>query len=91
MINYDIILEFTEGENNALGEFVHVKIFANGKSVCDELLDTVLKSGSIVLPENFLSGKTMDLKIIYYINEDVGNEAENATADFELLITASNE
>ena len=45
----------------------------------------------IVLPVDFDEGENTELKIVYYLPLDVGNEAKNAEAVFELLLTASNE
>ena len=41
--------------------------------------------------KDFRENKNTELKVIYYLPLDVGNEAKNAEAIFELQLTASNE
>jgi hypothetical protein len=89
--SYDITLGFREIEESALKDFAYVKIIANGETVCDELLATVLEGDNIVLPVDFTENKNTDLTIVYYLPIEVGNEAKNAEAIFELLLTAINE
>lgn len=88
---YDLSLDFVEIEEKTLKNFARVKIVANGEVVCDELLATVFEDENIVLPVDFTEGKNTELKIVYYLPLEVGNEAKNAEAVFELLLTASNE
>jgi hypothetical protein len=87
----NLLLDFVETEEKTLKNFARVKIITNGEIVCDELLATVFEKDKIVLPVDFSEGKNTNLKIVYYLPIDVGNEAKNAEAIFELLLTASNE
>ena len=68
-----------------------MKIVANGEVISDELLADAFEKEKIVLPVDFDEGENTELKIVYYLPLDVGNEAKNAEAVFELLLTASNE
>ncbi len=88
---YDLKLDFVETEEKSLKNYARVKILANGALVCDELLAAVFENEDIVLPVDFSEGKNTELKFVYYLPLDVGNEAKNAEAIFELLLTASNE
>lgn len=88
---YDLELDFVETEEKTLKNYARVKIIANAEVVCDELLATVFGNDDIVLPVDFSEDKNTELKIVYYLPIDVGNEAKNAEAIFELLLTASNE
>ena len=88
---YDLELDFVETEEKTLKNYAYVKIIANGEVICDELLATVFENDNIVLPVNFDEGKNTELKIVYYLPIEVGNEAKKAEAVFELLLTASNE
>lgn len=82
-----VLLDFEEKEDKTLKNFARVKISANGNTVCDELLADVFGADVISLAAD---GKQTELEIVFYIPEDVGNEAKNAEAVFELLITAGN-
>lgn len=89
---YDLNLDFVDTEKDlTLKNFARVKIVANGEVVCDELLATIFENEDIVLPIDFTEDKNTELKIVYYLPLEVGNEAKNAEAIFELLLTASNE
>ncbi len=88
---YNLELDFVETEENTLKNYARVKLLANGEVICDELLADAFKKEKIVLPVDFDEGKNTELKIVYYLPIDVGNEAKKAEAVFELLLTASNE
>jgi hypothetical protein len=87
----DLNLNFVETEEKTLKNFAHVKIISGDEVICDELLAKVLEDDDIVLPVDFAEDKNTELKIVYYLPVDIGNEAKNAEAVFELLLTASNE
>ena len=89
---YDLELDFVDtNKEKTLKNYARVKILANGEVVRDELLATVFENEDIVLPVDFSEGKNTELKIVYYLPLEVGNEAKKAEAVFELLLTASNE
>lgn len=88
---YNVELAFHETVENTLKNYVHIKIEANGEIVCDQLLATLFDNSNITLAVDLTEDKKNDIKIIYYLPEEIGNEAQNAEANFELLITASNE
>jgi hypothetical protein len=88
---YYLKLDFVEIEEKTLKNYARVKIIANDKVIFDELLADAFEKENIVLPVDFNQGKNTELNIVYYLPIDVGNEAKNAEAVFELLLTASNE
>lgn len=89
---YNLSLDFVDvDEKKTLKNYARVKIISNGAVVYDELLATVFENDSIVLPVDFIEGRNTELEIVYYLPLEVGNEAKNAEAVFEILLTASNE
>ena len=89
---YDLELDFVDtDEEKTLKKYARVKIVADGEVISDELLADAFEKEKIVLPVDFDDKKKTELKIVYYLPLDVGNEAKNAEAVFELLLTASNE
>ncbi len=88
---YDLTLDFAETEEGTLKHFARVRIIANGEILYDDLLATAFDSELPTLPVDFYEEKNTELKILYYLPLDVGNEAKNAQAIFDLLLTASNE
>lgn len=88
---YDLKLKFVETEEKTLKNFAHVKILAAGKAVYDKLLAEAFRDEGFTLPVDFAADKNTELTVVYYLPIEVGNEAKNAEAVFELLLTASNE
>ena len=88
---YSLNLDFVDvDEEKTLKNYARVKIIANGAVVHDELLATAFENDNIAFPVDFAEGMNAELKIVYYLPLEVGNEAKNAEAAFEVLITASN-
>ena len=79
-----------ETEEGTLKHYARVKILANDEVLHDELLATAFENDNIVIPIDFRKDKNTELKIVYYLPLEVGNEAKNTEAVFELQLTASN-
>lgn len=88
--SYDLNLKFTELEEKTLKQFARVKIIFKDEILHDELLADVFEGDDIVVHVDFEKEKKTELKIVYYLPIDVGNEAKNAEAIFELLLTSKN-
>lgn len=86
----DLKLDFVETEEGTLKNFARVKVMAGDEVLYDELLATAIENDNIVLPVDFRKDKNTELKIVYYLPFEVGNEAKNTEAVFELQLTASN-
>ena len=78
-------------KEKTLKNFARVKIISNGETVHDELLASAFDSEDLKLTVNFAKKRNTELSIVYYLPIEVGNEAKNAEADFEIHLTASNE
>lgn len=89
--SYKLKIHFSETEENTLKNFARVKILSGDKVVCDELLATAFAQGGWVLPVDFKTKENTELTVIYYLPIDVGNEAKNAEATFELLLQVGDE
>ena len=88
---YDVTFDFEELFDLSLKNFAYVKILADGELLLDELLADAFKNDSIKLHVDFEQEDDVDLLITYYLPVEVGNEAKNAEAVFDLRISASNE
>ena len=84
-------IEHDDPEKNNLKDFAFVKIISNGETILDELLVYAFDREEIVLPIDFSEKINTELTIIYYLPVEVGNEAKNAAADFDLKIRACEE
>lgn len=85
---YDLELDFIETEEKTLKNYAYVKLIAGDTVLCDELLATAFENDSITLPVDFDAGKNTEIRVVYYLPAEVGNEAKNAEAIFELRLTA---
>lgn len=72
-----------------LKDHAYVRMEMGDEVLCDARLSEVLERDSIELDIDFTDGEKHEIKIVYYMTEDVGNEAQNAEADFKLLVTAT--
>lgn len=82
-------LDFVENEEKTLKNFAFVRIISDGEVIFDELLADAFEHEEIVLPVSFYQKHNTELTIVYYLPIEVGNEAKNAEADFDLVIRAS--
>lgn len=83
-----VTLEFSEQEDSPLKEFVRVKVLVNDEETCDELLADLLDGQKITCAGDLSSAEEFKITIIYYMPTEVGNEAANTEAWFNLYITA---
>lgn len=74
-----------------LKDYACVRIERDGETVCDEVLATAFELDCITLGIDFSHGAKNEITIVFYMPEEIGNEAQDAEADFELLITATDE
>ena len=88
---FDLSLDFVEIGDGALKDYARVKIIAKDDVVYDELLANTFENKRILFSVDFGEDKNTEFRIVYYLPLDVGNEVKNAEAQFELVLTASNE
>lgn len=88
--NCDVTLDFSEIEEQTLKNYVYAKIEVDDKTICDQLLSSLFEDENIVISVDFTKNKKTKIKICYYMLENVGNEAQNAEATFNLHIMATN-
>lgn len=87
---YDLHFDFVEIEDMTLKNFARIKILSGGDVVYDDLLAKAFQNSDIVLPVDFKEKTNTDISVVYYLPLEVGNEAKNAEALFELQLTATN-
>ena len=88
---YDLKFDFIEIEEGTLKNYARVKICSEDKELYDGLLSDAIENVEFVLHVDFKKGENTKFKIVYYLPLEVGNEAKNAEALFELKLEASNE
>lgn len=86
---YLVELDFRDCEPTyTLKDYARLRIEHGGEVLCDDSLSSVFAGEALKLTVDFSEDKKNEFKIIYYMPEDVGNEAQNAEADFTLFVTA---
>ena len=86
---FDLKFDFEETGDGTLKNYARVKIIVRDNVVYDDLLVNTLENKNILLSVDFGEDKNTEFQIVYYLPIDVGNEAKNAEALFDLMLTAS--
>ena len=87
--DYALNLDFERVSSHNLEKYLNVKILVGGRTLCDIPLFELFSEESRGIKYLMSSGLPESIKIIYYIPEEVGNEAQGAYTTFNLNITAS--
>lgn len=87
----DLQFDFVESQEDILKHYAYVRIESGGEVVYDKRLAEAFEDEAICAVADFRENKNTEFTIVYYLPIEVGNEAENAEAVFELLISARNE
>lgn len=82
--DYDVTLEFLEGTESVLSEYITVRITTDEVRVEKELSE-LTEIGAIELGR-----QAKEIVLEYTLSESAGNEAQGASASFELEIRAKN-
>lgn len=87
---YNVNLDFTDVDpDGTLKNFVRIKILSGETEIYDELLADAMNGKTLDLKVNFKKAENTELKLVYYMPLEVGNEAKLATSDFRLNITST--
>ena len=89
--DYDITLSFSDQDSElTLKSFVYAKVTAGDEVICDTLLSELFDGEALTFSRELSKDKAETVKILYYMPSEVGNEAKNAEAKFNLVISADN-
>ena len=80
---------FKADEDQPLADFIYAKVIINGEEMCDELLSALLQKSKTRIECPLNKGEKREVKIIYYMPIDVGDEAKRTEATFNLFISMS--
>ena len=87
---YSLHVDFVPKDGGGeLSNYARVKILSGETEVYDELLADAFRHPSLILPVDFGTGANTSLTVVYYLPEDVGNEAKLAEAFFEVRFSAT--
>lgn len=88
---YDISMKFVESDGLVLKDYVYARIEDDQQVFCDDLLANVFKEEIFHFERKLYEKKSHDIRVVYYMDEEVGNEVQQASAEFELLISVSSQ
>ena len=88
---YYLTFDFQDKEvgHSIFDKSVYVYIECDGVVYCDQRLSSIFDSENPVITLDLKEDISKEIKLVYYIPEDIGNEIQGATADFELFIIAN--
>ena len=88
---YDLTFSFTDKElgHSVFDQSVYVYVEYDGVVYCDKSLVEIFESEDFTITIDLTDRVSEEVKLVYYIPEDVGNEIQGATANFELFIIAN--
>ena len=84
---YTLSLDFEETRDRGLKEFINVDLDWEGATY-SATLSALLASEPVIFSVDIGGAKTTVLKIKYSMPSSVGNEAKNATCDFDIKLKA---
>ena len=92
---YGVTLDFFEDEDkkayNTLKHYVRVRIEVGDEVLCDDVLERVMEGDPLGFNVDIRQRLNTEMKVTYYLPDDIGNEAKGAQAAFKLLVVAGNE
>ncbi len=87
---FDIVMSFDETGASSLAPFVDVEIRLQGEKIDGGKLSEYLEGKLVSFSTRFDSTTQINLEISYGMGLDVGDEAQNTTADFSITLYAKN-
>ncbi len=88
---YNAEIIFDEIADGKLKNFARARIELNDEVIFDDSLASLLDGDKITLSIDPKKNPAKQIKITYYLPAEVGNDAQDTTSDFELLISISNQ
>ena len=87
--DYDLTFSFVEkgNEDNTLKENLYILIEYDGEIICDDKLSE-LYDQQFYLDIELKRWRGKDIRVVYYVPIEVGNEIQGQVVDFDLYITA---
>ncbi len=85
---FGITMDFEKTDTDSLAQFVDVEIRLSGEKIDGAKLSEYLGGRQITFPTEFDSTSEIDIEIVYGMGIDVGDDAQNTTADFNIILSA---
>ena len=91
--DYAINLAFVENSEtiNHLKKYVYARLQVGDTVICDALLSELFEGDALTIYSHLSKTEGCDLVITYYMPKEIGNEAENTTANFVIAVSTVKE
>ncbi len=86
---FNFTVKFEKGSEKSLAPFIDVEIFLDEGSISKTKLTELLNGQEVQFSKTFDATSKLEIKIVYSMGLDVGDEAQNTTADFNIILTAA--
>ncbi len=86
---FNITMDFTKAGDDSLAKFIDVEIRLNGKKTRAAKLSEYLNGEQVAFSINYAGINKAEIEILYSMSLDVGDEAQNTSADFTILLSAT--
>ncbi len=86
---FDVTMNFKKTGQDSLARFIDVTVKLDGENISTAKLTDYLDGKSIAFPTDFDGRSTVKLEIVYSMDLEVGDEAQNTAADFNVILTAT--
>ncbi len=86
---YEVSLSFEKKGTGELQNYIQTEIEVDGERVAMSELKSFFDGETAVFDCNLTKSKSVKLVIRYTMPQEVGNEAQGATSDFDLVVSAS--
>ncbi len=85
---FKALMDFQKTESDSLAAFIDVDILVNGTKISSSKLSEHLGGKQIEFDANFENTSEIRIEIVYSMDLEVGDEAQNTTADFNIVLSA---
>ncbi len=85
---FNITASFIEKGPTTIKEYVNVEIRLNGERIDSDSLNAYLGGKTVNFRAEFGNTNLQEVELIYTMSAEVGDEAQGATADFDINISA---
>ncbi len=86
--SFGITMDFKKTDTDSLAQFVDVEVRLSGEKIDSAKLSEYLGGKQITFPIEFDGTSEIDIEIVYSMGIDVGDDAQNTTADFNIVLSA---
>ena len=87
-VSYEVSFQFQEMKELDLKKYVYVKLETHDVVFYEGLLADAFEDEAVTIHIDHTKDKCDEIKVTYYLPEEVGNEAQSAKSEFMLLVTA---